>query len=166
MLVDAYRYKAWADERTLGAVAELEQADVANSAVAFMRQQLNHMVIVEELFRARLSGTPTPHPATNTSVVPALHELQQRLRQSNNWARDYIASASADELCEAVAFEFADGQRGLMTRQEMLFHLINHGTYHRGAIGHALDVGGGKRPADTYTVFIHSAEPQRRQHPA
>lgn len=49
-----------------------------------------------------------------------------------------------------------------MTRQEILFHIVNHGTYHRGAIGHALDLAGAPRPADTYTVFIHAAQPQRR----
>jgi uncharacterized damage-inducible protein DinB len=50
-----------------------------------------------------------------------------------------------------------------MTRQEILFHIVNHGTYHRGAIGHALDLVGAVRPADTYTVFSHSVEPSRRE---
>jgi uncharacterized damage-inducible protein DinB len=43
-----------------------------------------------------------------------------------------------------------------------MFHLVNHGSYHRGAIGHALDLADASRPADTFTVFIHSAEPHRR----
>jgi len=50
----------------------------------------------------------------------------------------------------------------MLSREEAIFHLINHGTYHRGAIGHALDRAEGSRPADTYTVFIHGAEPERR----
>jgi len=49
-----------------------------------------------------------------------------------------------------------------MTRLEILFHIINHGTYHRGAIGHALDLAQVSHPADTYTVFIHATEPERR----
>ena len=51
-----------------------------------------------------------------------------------------------------------------MTRLEILFHIINHGTYHRGAIGHALDLAEVPHPADTYTVFIHAAQPERREH--
>lgn len=163
MLKDAYRYKVWADERTLAALADFERKDQASPAFAFMRQQLNHMVIVEELFKARLLGELAPHPATNTEVVPDLHGLTQRLTACNAWATDYLARLAPTELCSAVSFVFTDGQHGTMTRQEILFHLINHGTYHRGAIGHALDLGGGKRPADTYSVFIHGAEPQRRQ---
>jgi uncharacterized damage-inducible protein DinB len=61
-----------------------------------------------------------------------------------------------------VSFRFLDGQRGAMTREEVLSHLVNHGTYHRGAIGRAFDLAGGLRPADTYTVFIHAVEPGRR----
>jgi len=49
-----------------------------------------------------------------------------------------------------------------LTREEVIYHLINHGTYHRGAIGHALDLARAPRPADTYTVFVHAAEPERR----
>ena len=163
MLVDAYRYKVWADERTLQAVADVERQVYASPALAFMCQQLNHMVIVEELFQARLRGEQAPHQATNTEVVPSLQALTQRLTASNAWATDYLARAAAAELGRRVTFVFADGQNGAMTCQEILFHLINHGTYHRGAIGHALDLGGGKRPADTYSVFIHGAEPDRRQ---
>ncbi|UFH47979.1 DinB family protein [Pseudomonas sp. KNUC1026] len=163
MLKDAYRYKVWADERTLAALADFERKYPTSPAFEFMRQQLNHMVIVEELFKARLLGEVAPHPATNTEVVPDLQVLVQRLAANNAWATDYLARLAPVELCSTVSFVFADGQHGAMTRQEILFHLINHGTYHRGAIGHALDMGGGKRPADTYSVFIHSAEPQRRQ---
>lgn len=163
MLKDAYRYKVWADERILAALADFEGKGQATPAFAFMRQQLNHMVIVEELFKARLLGEQAPHPATNTAVIPDLHALTQRLTACDAWATDYLVRITPTELCSTVSFGFSDGQHGTLTRQEILFHLINHGTYHRGAIGHALDLGGGKRPADTYTVFIHSAEPQRRQ---
>jgi uncharacterized damage-inducible protein DinB len=64
---------------------------------------------------------------------------------------------------EPIRFQFVDGQRGSLTREEILFHLVNHGTYHRGAMGHALDLANAHRPADTYTVFIHSVEPGRRE---
>jgi uncharacterized damage-inducible protein DinB len=55
-----------------------------------------------------------------------------------------------------------DGKQGMLSREEAIFHFVNHGTYHRGAIGHALDCAEGSRPADTYTVFIRGAEPERR----
>ncbi len=161
MLIQTFRYKQWADRRTLDAVATID-ASKHPSSLAFARQQLNHMVRVEELFKARLLGKTEPHASTNTDVVPELDELDQRLSASNRWLAGYVEALSPDQLAEVRQFQFVDGKQGSMSRQEILFHLVNHGTYHRGAIGHALDLAGAVRPADTYTMFIHADEPGRR----
>ncbi|MCV2371056.1 DinB family protein [Roseateles oligotrophus] len=162
MLIEAFKYKQWADRRTLDAVAGINTSEFP-AAMAFALQQLNHMVRVEELFRARLAGEAAAHPSTNTETVPALDELEQRLAASNQWLARYVENLTQQEREQALSFQFVDGQYGRMTRLEMLFHLVNHGTYHRGAIGHALDLANAARPADTYTVFIHALEPARRE---
>lgn len=161
LLLDALRYKAWADRRTLDAAAGID-AESFPSALAFARQQFNHMVRVEEIFRARLLGAEEPHGSTNSEWVPELADSGRRLAASNEWLQDYVRSASPALLRESVRFTFTDGKPGLLSREEIIFHLINHGSYHRGAIGHALDLANASRPADTFTVFIHAAEPHRR----
>ncbi|WP_374497103.1 DinB family protein [Vogesella indigofera] len=162
LLHHALQYKSWADRRTLDAVAQIDQHCFPD-AIAFARQQLNHMVRVEELFRARLLALDEPHQSTNSAELPSLAELDHRLTRSNEWLQNYLHALTADALHEAVRFKFVDRKRGMLTREEAIFHLVNHGTYHRGAIGHALDLAQTQRPADTYTVFIHTAEPQRRE---
>jgi len=162
MLTDAFNYKQWADRRTLDASKAIE-AKEPSATVSFIRQQLNHMVIVEELFRARLLGDEPSHRSTNTEIVPTLNEIDLRLTQSNQWLIRYVADLDSETLNDQVLFQFVDGKQGRMTRFEILFHLVNHGTYHRGAIGHALDLAKAVRPADTYTVFIHALQPERRQ---
>ncbi|MAF04069.1 MULTISPECIES: DinB family protein [unclassified Herbaspirillum] len=154
-------YKHWSDRRILDAVAQLTQEE-QQRALDFARQQLNHMVRVEELFQARLRGVADPHDSTNTEHLPELAELEGRLMAANQWLLTYAKSLSASQLKEDISFTFVDGKRGRLSREEVIFHLINHGTYHRGAIGHALDLAVGTRPADTYNVFIHAAEPERR----
>jgi len=158
MLAEAFDYKQWADRRALDAIRRVGPPPSA----AFMRQQLNHMVIVEELFRARLLGVPAPHPSTNTDLVPELDELADRLIESDRWFARYVAGLQPGSRSESISFQFVDGMPGTMTRLEILFHIVNHGTYHRGAIARALDLAGVPHPADTYTVFIHSVEPERR----
>lgn len=162
MLIEAFKYKQWADLRTLAAIRNLD-GRAFPSAVAFALQQLNHMVRVEEMFRARLLGAPSPHSSTNTEVVPGFDELSKRLGDSNAWFAGYVAGLALSDRDQLFSFQFVDGKAGTMSRLEILFHIINHGTYHRGAIGHALDLAGVPHPADTYTVFIHSAEPERRE---
>ena len=161
LLKTALDYKAWADRRTLDAVGQLGDTSPPDT-LAFARQQLNHMVRVEELFRARLHHEPEPHDSTNTETLPSLAALDARLMASNQWLQDYFTRLTAEQADAQVCFTFVDGQRGTLTRAEIIYHLINHATYHRGAIGHALDRAGASRPADTYTVFVHAAEPARR----
>lgn len=160
-ILNQLRYKQWADRRTVDAVALID-SERFPSEIAFARQQLNHMVRVEEVFRARLLGDTEPHLTSNSEVVPALEELSKRLSDSNDWLQAYAKSMPSEELVEKIRFCFLDGKSGMMTREEVLFHLVNHGTYHRGAIGRALDLAGSLRPADTYTVFVHAIEPGRR----
>ena len=160
LLHQALRSKQWADDRTLDAAARL--AAQGGDRLAFVLQQLNHMVIVEELFRARLTGQPAPHPATNSAQVPPLATLAQRLQDSDRWLLAFCAATDEAGLARQVTFRFTDGQPGRLSVAETLFHLVNHGSYHRGAIAHALDLSQPPHPADTYTVFIHAAEPERR----
>ncbi len=59
LIHNTLHYKAWADRRTLDAVAQLDPL-AQSEALAFARQQLNHMVRVEELFRASAWGAGAP----------------------------------------------------------------------------------------------------------
>ena len=72
--VNAFKYKSWADERTLLAIGHINKEGY-QSAYAFVTQQINHMVIVEELFKSRLSGEPPLHSSTNTEQLPDLDAL-------------------------------------------------------------------------------------------
>ncbi|WP_199103844.1 DinB family protein [Aquitalea sp. ASV11] len=161
MFAHAFAYKQWADQRTLHAIATLD-ATLQSATMGFVCQQLNHMLIVEELFRARLLGLPAPHAATNSAQLPELAELERRLLASDAWFASHVSGMEPDRAAEIIRFVFADGQTGSMSQEEILFHILNHGTYHRGAIGHALEQAGAQRPADTYTLYIHAVEPQRR----
>ena len=161
-ILNQLRYKQWADSRTLDAMAMID-AERFSSEIAFALQQLNHVVRVEEVFRARLLGNTEPHSTSNSEVLPTHEELSKRLSESNDWLQTYVKSMSSEMLGEKIRFRFLDGKNGTMTREEVLFHLVNHGTYHRGAIGRSLDIAGGLRPADTYTVFVHAMEPGRRE---
>ncbi|WP_271103301.1 DinB family protein [Pseudomonas tohonis] len=162
MLTKAFQYKCWADRRALEAIGLIDAARFPES-LAFTLQQLNHMVIVEDLFRARLTGAAEPHAATNSDAVPDYPTLKRRLLASGQWYAEAVARLAAADAAQEIGFRFTDGRTGRLSREEMFFHVLNHGTYHRGNIAHALDLVGVAHPADTYTVFVHATEPARRE---
>ena len=118
------------------------------------------MIIVEELFRSRLCAKPAPHANTNTDVVPEFDVLKKRLIASGLWFADYVVNG--DDTSRDIRFTFADGKKGNMRIDEILFHIVNHGTYHRGNIAHALDLANVSHPIDGYAMFIHESDPTRR----
>ena len=160
MLVRAFAFKRWADERTMDAAGRIDP-EAHCDALAFVRQQLNHMIIVQDLFRSRLLGESAPHSSTNTDSVPELDQLASWLAMSNDWYTGFVAAL--ERVDDEIQFVFADGKPGAMTVEEILFHLLTHGSYHRGNIAHALDLAGVPHPADGYGIYIHEREPRRRE---
>lgn len=160
MLTQAFNYKTWADKRTLAAIKQINQETFVQS-YRFVLQQINHTVIVEELFKNRLTHNTPPHNSTNTQTVPSLEELAPRLIDSDNWYSEYVSLER--DWDSSISFVFADGKQGKMTISEILFHIITHGSYHRGNIAHALDLSEVPHPVDGYGIYIHEQEPERRK---
>ncbi len=69
---------------------------------------------------------------------------------------------SPAQLEEPLEFRFTDGTPGRMTRAEMPAHVVAHAGYHRGEVGQILTVLTSSSPRDTFTGFLHEAEPARR----
>jgi uncharacterized damage-inducible protein DinB len=92
-----------------------------------------------------------------------LQALGAAMRALDAWYIDHVAGLGAQSLQERVRFTFTDGDAGLMTREEILLHVITHGGYHRGQAGQVMRGASVAPPRDLYTRFLHSSEPGRRQ---
>jgi uncharacterized damage-inducible protein DinB len=60
--------------------------------------------------------------------------IASRFRKTDQRFISLAKEWSAEELDEKIIFQFVDGGDGIMTRKEILLHLVNHSTYHRGVI--------------------------------
>lgn len=77
-----FLYKQWSDQRLFKAIDQIDQVQYLED-YNFAKQQFNHMIIVEELFRSRLENTKALHSQTNTEILPALDELKHRIAASH-----------------------------------------------------------------------------------
>lgn len=89
--------------------------------------------------------------------------MQFAVAETDAWFEGYVASVNQAQLGEAITFRFTDGDPGAMTREEMLFHVITHGAYHRGNVGQIMKSMSVAPPRDPYTKFLHLREQKRRQ---
>jgi len=84
------------------------------------------------------------------------------MAQADGWLVRYVECATPTELTRNVGFRFTDGDRGSMRVEEILLHLLTHGSNHRGMAARVLAVNGLDRPRDTFTRFLHQSDPVRR----
>jgi uncharacterized damage-inducible protein DinB len=142
----------------LATVTAPEHANALHSAI----RTLNHIYVVDRIFRAHLLGEPHGYIDTNTDNTPTLGELHFAAAETDTWYEQYSATITPSQLQESISFRFTDGDTGRMTREEMLAHIITHGAYHRGNVGQILKSISVAPPRDLLTKFLHLREPGRR----
>lgn len=160
-LLSLFEFKAWSNRALFARLQEVD-ADAQSEALHSMVRTLNHIFVVDRIFRGHLLEQPHGYTATNTEDTPTLDELQFDVAETDAWYLDYVQGISEGALGDSLAFTFTDGDAGCMSREEMLLHVITHGSYHRGNVGQMLKGIGMAPPRDLYTKFLHETEPQRR----
>ncbi|WP_409526052.1 DinB family protein [Nitrincola sp. MINF-07-Sa-05] len=151
------RYKAWANDLVFTMVAALPTEEVTKQrATRFgnMVHTLNHAYVIDAVFQAHLQGRPHGYTARNTPTHPPLAELREAVRELDAWYVRFADALVADDLERTVNFEFIGGGRGAMTCQEMILHVVNHGTYHRGFVGDMMYQSGVTPDATDLPVFL------------
>ncbi|HEY0484281.1 MAG TPA: DinB family protein [Kofleriaceae bacterium] len=151
------RYKAWANEITYATVAALPEGEATKPRPTLFKNMvhtLNHLYVVDRIFEAHLEGRDHGYTARNTPTHPPLDELWRAVQALDRWYVELGERLSNEALAETVRFQFVGGGDGAMTRGEILLHLVNHGTYHRGFVGDMLNQASVKPPATDLTVYL------------
>lgn len=159
---EAFRYKAWANRELLD-FGERQWMALPEEDARFFARILNHTRVVDCIFSGHIAGKPHGFDADNTLETPAIAALRTAMAEADGWLIDYAEAATAAELAREIAFAFTDGDHGRMRVEEILLHLLTHGSNHRGMAARVLAVNGLDRPKDTFTRFLHALEPARRE---
>lgn len=160
MLRTLYGYQAWANNDLFDKLTLLDpQAAEFRTALRLV----SHHHVVAEIFAAHLSGTRHHHLSDNTVETPTLDALRASVAATDRWYQDYVLDVAPAQLDEAIAFTFTDGDKGNMTRHEMLLHVALHSAIHRGEVSRILSQLSITPPWDTLAVYLHQTQPSRRQ---
>ncbi|MBD2110302.1 MULTISPECIES: DinB family protein [Cyanophyceae] len=151
------RYKAWANEITFSAVKSLPEGEATKERKTRFRNMvhtLNHTYVIDCIFKAHLEKEIHPYTARNTETHPPLEDLWQAVKTVDQWYVDYAHSISEQEWLDIVNFQFVDGGEGAMSRSEIILHVVNHGTYHRGFVSDMMYQVPAVPPANDLTVYL------------
>jgi uncharacterized damage-inducible protein DinB len=153
------RYNAWANGLIFDAVAALPPGEAERprkSLFKNMVHMLNHNYVIDRIFQAHLEGRPHAYTARNTPDYPPLAELWREQQAIDAWYVAKYDALSESQLRETVRFTFVGGGEGAMTRGEILLHITNHTTYHRGFVAEMFYEASVRPPTTDLPVFLRN----------
>ncbi|ENZ7197723.1 DinB family protein [Klebsiella variicola] len=161
LLQTLYGYNSWANVDLFNKLESFAPEKYGTELETALRL-ISHYYVVSRIFAGHLQGVPHGFTSDNLDKIPALNDLKAAVMSSDQWYLDYLRTVSPATLSQPVAFTFTDGDKGYMTREEILTHVALHGGYHRGEVGRVLWQLSITPPWDTFAVYLHQSEPARR----
>ena len=143
---DLFDYDGWANGRIL---------DFLKSAQSTNRQALRllaHLLVSEKIWLLRLQGEDTS--AVNKSPELSLEECVRLADEMREAFSDYLGSLSEDDLNASLTYKNFAGAEFRTHVREILMHVAQHGTYHRGQIATAVRATGVSPVNTDYINFV------------
>ena len=131
------RYNAWANKLIFDAVAALPAGEATKERQSLFKNMLhtlNHNYVIDLIWQAHLEGREHGYTARNTPNHPPLAELWRAQQAVDDWYIGWGDKVTDAALDERLSFTLIGGNQGAMSRGEMLLHIINHTSYHRGFV--------------------------------
>lgn len=159
-IVKLMGWKRWANNRTYSFAMSLPEEEALrdrNTRFGNIVHTLNHVFVVDDIFKAHLEGREHGYTARNTETTPPIAEVFAAQQKMDDWWYVYAESMTEQQLTEVINFTFVGGGEGAMNRSDIFMHIVNHGNYHRGFVGAMLNqVGVMPKPTD-YPVYLRDA---------
>jgi uncharacterized damage-inducible protein DinB len=155
------RYRMWADRLTFDAVAALPPGEATKERPTLFKTMvgtLNHNYVIDLIWQAHLEGREHGFTARNVVLHPELSDLWQAQQAVNRWYIDWSERQSQASLDEIVNFTFIGGEKSSMSRGDILLHVVNHATYHRGWVAEMFFQVPAKNPTTDLPVFLKRGE--------
>ena len=131
-----YEFNAWANQITLQAVGALSTEQFVRelgSSFSSVRDTLVHIYGVEWVWLERLRGrSPAGFPATKEFAD--VGKLKLRWTELETIQLQYARGITQADLEEVVEYKTLSFGPGRNPRWQMMQHVVNHGTYHRGQV--------------------------------
>lgn len=143
------RYNAWANARIYAAARGLSDAAYRKNVGAFfgsLHGTLNHLLVTDRIWMRRLTGAGEHPDRLDAILFDDLALLEQaRVREDERILR-YVDRLREQDFDQEVGYATTSGVAQRNRRGEILAHLFNHETHHRGQAHAILTVLGINEP--------------------
>ena len=129
-------YNTWANQRLMDVVSRLDASHFTRNvggSYPSIQSTLTHIVWVEWTWLERWQGN-SPQEVWKPQDFASVADIASRLSPIQDEQRAFIESLSADDLQRVIRYTNRVGEKCEYALWRMIYHLVNHSTYHRGQV--------------------------------
>jgi uncharacterized damage-inducible protein DinB len=153
---ELYQFNSWANHRLLEACSSLTSEQFLRdlgSSFSSVRDTLVHILWAEYVWLERLKGRPPKADAFNPPPA-AVADAETAWAPIEGEQLAFVNSLGAADLDRSVEYLNWQGNRFAYSVRNILKHVVNHGTYHRGQVATMLrQLGARPVPTDYLRYF-------------
>ncbi|MCP1182572.1 DinB family protein [Paenibacillus sp. 1781tsa1] len=161
-----YNYNAWANQTILNRIKELPSSVLSqevNSSFPTIAHALSHIYAVDKMWYLVLTGTGMPEALQacmplNGEIHGSIDEYMQMFADLSAQSSEWLQGQTNLEQTVLLDNPFAGVRETSLS--EMVFHLVNHGTYHRGNVSTMLRQLGHASIMNDYSLFWYQEPAQ------
>ena len=128
--------------------------DVYSNSIDFQSKAVtsifSHLLGAKEVWLNRIQEEAAPRSLLDERSLDELVLLDSQLHQA--WLK-VLKNQPADLGFQSVSYENFSGQLHTSSFNDILTHIVNHGSYHRGQIAQSMRASGLIPPATDFIVF-------------
>jgi uncharacterized damage-inducible protein DinB len=155
-------YNHWANLRLYGAALDMPEELYRRPTGVFfgsLHGTLNHLLLTDRIWLKRLTGQGE-HPDRLDAILYDHRQDLVRARMAED-ARlnDVVAGYTDADLAQAVAYQTTSGKPYAQALQDILLHLFNHQTHHRGQAHACCSILTGTEPPSLDLLLFQRGAP-------
>jgi len=131
-----YSYDRWANARILDAVSGLTEEQFTmdmKSSHGSIRDTLSHILAAEWIWLERWNGV-SPKALLNPSAFPTVGALRERWSEVERGYNEFIERITDASLDRVITYTNTKDEEWSYPLVQMLQHVMNHSSYHRGQV--------------------------------
>lgn len=148
-------YNYWARDRILASADQLTEEQLTRnlgSSFGSVLGTLVHVRFAEWIWYQRWQGE-SPASAPDSSRIVSVAALRDAWHPLEAQIRSFVESLGPAGLARILHYRLMSGQPGTSSYWQMIAHVVNHGSYHRGQVATMLRLLGA-RPAQSTDMIV------------
>lgn len=148
-------YNRWANERLYRMAGALTDEEYRRDVGAYFKSlhgTLNHLLVADQIWLWRMTGTGDAPTRLDAIVVDDLAELTDVRRREDERLVKFVEGLPDAQPDATIEYRMFNGSTQRQKLREVLAHLFNHQTHHRGQ-AHAILTSLGVKEPDSLDVL-------------